>query len=79
MTDAELRKDPKAHHPQLLGQKLSGVINADVNGGIKKIEEAFLTDEYAQSSPDDVPYIEDIKSELKLQMKILEPLLQVKL
>ena len=40
-----------------LGMKLNGVIDAAVNGGVAKYEQAFLVREYHRARPEHIEYI----------------------
>eukprot|EP00298_Acanthocystis_sp_HF-20_P018409 c21962_g3_i1.p1 GENE.c21962_g3_i1~~c21962_g3_i1.p1 ORF type:complete len:579 (-),score=201.11 c21962_g3_i1:66-1802(-) len=47
-----------------LGRYLSGIIDAGVNGGVKKYIDAFLNSKYEQEFPEFVSFIPELKKEL---------------
>merc|ERR1711950_39329 len=57
------------------GQTIQGTVVPTVGGGIPKIEEAFLTDEYKEGHPEDNELITQLIEEIKRQVKLCEALL----
>jgi hypothetical protein len=51
---------------------LNGIIDAAVNGGISKYQEAFFTPEYAEEHPENVETINALKEGMNEQVKLLE-------
>jgi hypothetical protein len=60
-----------------LTMKIQGVVDAAVNGGTTKYEEAFLIDEYLKMNPNDVPFVDKLKNLIADQIPILEVALSV--
>ncbi|KAG5670986.1 hypothetical protein PVAND_001211 [Polypedilum vanderplanki] len=60
-----------------LTMKIQGVVDAAVNGGTSKYEEAFLTDDYLKMNPSDVKFVETLKNLIADQIPILEVALSV--
>lgn len=60
-----------------LTMKIQGVVDAAVNGGTTKYEEAFLVDEYLDCNPRDQQMVERLKNLIADQIPILEVALQV--
>lgn len=60
-----------------LTMKIQGVVDAAVNGGTTKYEEAFLIDEYLKMNPNDAPFVEKLKNLIADQIPILEVALSV--
>ena len=58
-----------------LTQCLYGVVLPQVGGGVPKLEEAFLTEEYAKEHPDEEDLIEGLKKEIVKQVDIIDHLL----
>ena len=58
-----------------LTQCLYGVVLPQVGGGVPKLEEAFLTEEYAKEHPDEDDLIESLKEEIVKQVDIIDHLL----
>ncbi|XP_014772011.1 dedicator of cytokinesis protein 3 isoform X2 [Octopus bimaculoides] len=56
----------------LLSMKLRGTINATVNGGIAKYQEAFFTQEFAAKYPDELNHLEELKAVMLRQLQVLE-------
>jgi len=54
-----------------LSMVLNGVIDANVNGGISKYQQAFLNDEYSFLHPENSNEIDQLKAELRSQVDIL--------
>jgi len=50
---------------QNLGMVLSGMVDAAVNGGIAKYEEAFLNEKYITENPDGVPNVRELVAKLR--------------
>ncbi|CAB0036454.1 unnamed protein product [Trichogramma brassicae] len=57
--------------------RLQGVIDANVQGGITKYQEAFLTLEFARQNPEMIPHVVRLKNLIFDQMNVLESGLQV--
>lgn len=55
-----------------LSMKIGGIVDAAVQGGLVKYEEAFLTDEYLQDHPEDKDIVEELKNLIASQMPLLE-------
>lgn len=53
-----------------LTMKIQGVVDAAVNGGTTKYEEAFLVDEYLKKNPNDAPYVKKLKTLIADQIPI---------
>lgn len=70
-----LDEAPKSVNLNDLEQALTGVVLPTVGGGIPKIEEAFLTDEYAGEHPGNNQLIMDLKREIVKQITIIDKLL----
>nr|AKO62845.1 mbc isoform a [Prodiamesa olivacea] len=60
-----------------LTMKIQGVVDAAVNGGTSKYEDAFLTDEYLEKNPEDAPLVDKLKNLIADQIPILEVALSV--
>ncbi|XP_033116427.1 dedicator of cytokinesis protein 3-like [Anneissia japonica] len=60
-----------------LTRKLSGVVQAQVSGGIKVYCDIFLTELYAQENPDDDDDIDELKSLMEEQLRIIRECLLV--
>lgn len=60
-----------------LTMKIQGVVDAAVNGGTTKYEEAFLIEEYLQMNSNDGPFVEKLKNLIADQIPILEVALSV--
>lgn len=76
----DLLKDYQNDHNIALNQltmKIQGVVDAAVNGGTTKYEEAFLVDEYLKLNPGDQPMVEKLKNLIADQIPILEVALLV--
>jgi len=58
-----------------LEQNLVGVVLPSVGGGVPKMEEAFLTEDYAQAHEEENDLIEDLKQEIVKQIDIIDKLL----
>lgn len=56
----------------LLSMKLRGTINATVNGGIAKYQEAFFTQEFAAKYPEELKHLEELKAVMLRQLQVLE-------
>lgn len=52
--------------------RLQGIIDANVQGGIKKYQEAFLAPEFAQNNPEMVPHVIRLKNLILDQVSVLE-------
>lgn len=50
---------------------LNGVIDAAVMGGTAKYQEAFFSDGYILSNPDDQEYVEQLGDAIRKQVKSL--------
>lgn len=72
----EHQNDPTLVVNQLT-MKIQGVVDAAVNGGTTKYEEAFLTDEYLKMNPNDFAFVEKLKNLIADQIPILEVSLNV--
>lgn len=55
-----------------LTMKIQGVVDAAVNGGTTKYEEAFLVDEYIKLNPTDEPLVSKLQNLIADQIPILE-------
>ncbi|CRL05400.1 CLUMA_CG018000, isoform B [Clunio marinus] len=55
-----------------LTMKIQGVVDAAVNGGTAKYEEAFLTDEYLKMNSNDISFVEKLKNLIAEQIPVLE-------
>lgn len=60
-----------------LSMKIQGVVDAVVQGGLAKYEEAFLTAEYLAAHPADAAEVEHLKSLIADQIPLLEVALRV--
>lgn len=58
-------------------QKITGIIDAAVQGGIKRYEDAFFTQAYIDQHQDDVPNIQRLKELIAKQMPLLKDLLDI--
>jgi len=56
---------------------LKGIIDAAVNGGVTKYKEAFFTQEYLNSNPQNSKYVDELKDALNQQQKIVGSGLQL--
>ncbi|GAB1608686.1 dedicator of cytokinesis protein 4 isoform X7 [Argonauta hians] len=56
----------------LLSMKLKGTINATVNGGMAKYQEAFFTPEFATKYPEELKHLEELKAVMFRQLQVLE-------
>lgn len=69
------------HDPNLvvsqLTMKIQGVVDAAVNGGTTKYEEAFLTEEYLALNSTDLHLVEKLQNLIADQIPILEVALSV--
>lgn len=63
--------DKKVENIQPLSMQLKGVIDAAVNGGIARYQEAFFSADYALSHPEDTDHISNLKSLFTDQINIL--------
>lgn len=72
----EHQNDPTLGVSQLT-MKIQGVVDAAVNGGTTKYEEAFLTEEYLKMNPNDASLVEKLKNLIADQIPILEVALSV--
>jgi dedicator of cytokinesis protein 1 len=57
--------------------KIGGIVDAAVNGGTAKYENAFIVDEYLKKNPDDALLVEKLKDLIAEQIPILEVALAV--
>merc|ERR550534_1082795 len=71
----KIKQDPNSVPVTQFTQLMYGTVIPQVGGGIPKIEEAFINEEYESLNPDDMPYLTQIKNEIKRQVSILEELL----
>ncbi|KAJ8047584.1 Dedicator of cytokinesis protein 4 [Holothuria leucospilota] len=53
-------------------QVLQGTIDAAVMGGLSKVRECFLSDEYAKEHPDDAEKLENLKELINRQLSVLD-------
>lgn len=60
-----------------LTMKIQGVVDAAVNGGTSKYEEAFLVEEYLKMNPNDKSLVEKLENLIADQIPILEFALSV--
>ena len=60
-----------------LSAVINGVVDAAVNGGIPKYEEAFLTAEYLEKRPDDGYLVAKLKDLIASQIPLLEVAISV--
>jgi dedicator of cytokinesis protein 1 len=67
----EHQNDPNLGLSQLT-MKIQGVVDAAVNGGTTKYEEAFLVDDYSKMNPSDEPLVGKLKNLIADQIPILE-------
>ena len=51
--------------------RLNGIIDAAVMGGLKNFEEAFFTDDYQNSHPDNELIISNLKEHIREQIEVL--------
>lgn len=69
------------HDPTLvvsqLTMKIQGVVDAAVNGGTIKYEEAFLSEDYLKMNPDDTSSVEKLQNLIADQIPILDVALSV--
>jgi hypothetical protein len=72
----EHQNDPTLSVGQLT-MKIQGVVDAAVNGGTGKYEEAFLVNEYLEKNPNDVDTVNRLKDLIADQIPILEVALSV--
>jgi dedicator of cytokinesis protein 1 len=76
----DLLKDYQNDHNIALNQltmKIQGVVDAAVNGGTTKYEEAFLVEDYLKLNPSDQVLVEKLKNLIADQIPILEVALLV--
>ncbi|BFZ10880.1 hypothetical protein BsWGS_13919 [Bradybaena similaris] len=71
-TSAENAEADQENCLRHLEMRLQGVICGAVNGGIPKYQEAFFNKEYIAKYPDEKPYIDELKSVIQEQIKLLE-------
>merc|ERR550534_2466741 len=71
----KIKQDPNSVPVTQFTQLMYGTVIPQVGGGIPKIEEAFINEEYESLNPDDMHYITQIKDEIKRQVSIIEELL----
>ncbi|XP_019619494.1 PREDICTED: dedicator of cytokinesis protein 3-like isoform X2 [Branchiostoma belcheri] len=57
---------------QILSMRLNGVIDAAVNGGISKYQEAFFEDDYITAHPEDQQLVQRLKGLVLEQVSVLE-------
>ncbi|XP_066284414.1 dedicator of cytokinesis protein 3-like isoform X2 [Branchiostoma lanceolatum] len=57
---------------QILSMRLNGVIDAAVNGGISKYQEAFFEDDYINAHPEDQQLVQRLKGLVMEQVSVLE-------
>ncbi|KAK8379060.1 hypothetical protein O3P69_019104 [Scylla paramamosain] len=57
---------------QQLTRKLSGIVDAAVNGGTANYEKAFLCDEYRESHPEDAEKLKQLSHLIAAQIPLLE-------
>lgn len=72
----EHQHDPTLATSQLT-MKIQGIVDAAVNGGTTKYEEAFLVNEYLEMNPDDVHSVEKLQNLIADQIPVLEVALSV--
>eukprot|EP01094_Clydonella_sp_ATCC50884_P020570 TRINITY_DN4306_c0_g2_i1.p1 TRINITY_DN4306_c0_g2~~TRINITY_DN4306_c0_g2_i1.p1 ORF type:complete len:1653 (+),score=406.29 TRINITY_DN4306_c0_g2_i1:578-4960(+) len=60
-----------------LTMALNGVIDAEVNGGVKMYSQAFFVDEYLRENPDDAGNVARLKEVLRDSVDVLEMALRV--
>lgn len=60
-----------------LTMKIQGVVDAAVNGGTAKYEEAFLVEDYLKMNPNDSVFVEKLENLIADQIPILEVALSV--
>ncbi len=65
--------DARTHTYQLA----AGVIDAAVNGGVMRYEQAFLNDQYAEEHPDHADKVDLLRSVLEQQVAVLDRGLEV--
>ena len=58
-----------------LDNVLNGTIMAGVGGGVKTLEDAFLTPAYAEEHPEHLRMIETLKNEIVKQVDLIDNLL----
>ena len=75
LTMMKIKQDPNSVPVTQFTQLMYGTVIPQVGGGIPKIEEAFINEEYERLNPKDAPYISNIKDEIKRQVSIIEELL----
>ena len=75
LTMMKIKQDSNSVPVNQFTQLMYGTVIPSVGGGIPKIEEAFLNEEYESKNPKDVAYIAQIKDEIKRQVLIIEELL----
>ena len=75
LTMMKIKQDPNSVPVTQFTQLMYGTVIPQVGGGIPKIEEAFINEEYESLNPDDMTYITQIKDEIKRQVSIIEELL----
>ena len=75
LTMMKIKQDPNSVPVTQFTQLMYGTVIPQVGGGIPKIEEAFINEEFERLNPEDAPYISNIKDEIKRQVSIIEELL----
>lgn len=60
-----------------LTMKIQGIVDAAVNGGTSKYEEAFLVEDYLKMNPNDTIFVERLENLIADQIPILEVALSV--
>ena len=75
LTLMKIKQDANSVPITQFTQLMYGTVIPQVGGGIPKIEEAFLNEEYERLNPEDISYITKIKDEIKRQVFIIEELL----
>lgn len=70
------QNDPTLAVSQLT-MKIQGIVDAAVNGGTTKYEEAFLCDDYLKMNPNDLHLVEKLKNLMADQVPVLEVALSV--
>lgn len=75
LTMMKIKQDPNSVPITQFTQLMYGTVIPQVGGGIPKIEEAFINEEYESMNPEDKPYVTKIKDEIKRQVAIIQELL----
>ena len=75
LTMMKIKQDPNSVPVTQFTQLMYGTVIPQVGGGIPKIEEAFINEEYESMNPEDKPYVTKIKDEIKRQVAIIQELL----